>query len=92
MTLKKIENLTSSRGKKIVNQFIITNEEGQFFQSYESIIAFKPNDQMKPILLDCKYWNFSSTTSKYRNQFLKCENKDIKKMTKDGDIIFVNLN
>jgi len=92
MTLKKIENLTSSRGKKIVNQFIITNEEGQFFQSYESIIAFKPNDPMEPILLDCKYWNFSSTTSKYRNQFLKCESKDIKKMTKDGDIIFVNLN
>ena len=92
MTLKKIENLTSSRGKKIVNQFIITNEEGQFFKSYESIIAFKPNDPMEPILLDCKYWNFSSTTSKYRNQFLKCESKDIKKMTKDGDIIFVNLN
>jgi len=92
MTLKKIENLTSSRGKKIVNQFIITNEEGQFFQSYESIIAFKPNDPMEPILLDCEYWNFSRTTSKYRDQFLKCKSKDIKKMTKDGDIIFVNLN
>ena len=92
MTLKKIENLTSSRGKKIVNQFIITNEEGQFFQSYESIIAFKPNDPMQPIKLDCKYWNYSSTTSKYRNLFLNCETKDIKQMTKNGDLIFTNLN
>lgn len=92
MTLKKIENLTSSRGKKIANQFIIKTDKGQFFQSYESIIAFKPNDQKEPILLDCKYWNYSSTTNKYRNQFLKCESKDIKKMTKDGNIIFVNLN
>lgn len=92
MTFKNVENITSSRGKKIANQFIITTDKGQFFKSYDSIIAFKPNDPMQPIKLDCIKWNYSSTTSKYRNQFLKCESKDIKKMTKDGDIIFTNLN
>jgi hypothetical protein len=92
MTFKNVENITSSRGKKIANQFIIKTDKGQFFKSYDSVIAFKPNDPMQPIELDCIKWNYSRTTSKYRNIFLNCDTKDIKQMTKNGDLIFINLN
>lgn len=51
------------------NQFIIETPKGTYFQSYDSVIAFKPNNGGK-IQLDTKYWDYSATTSKYRNQFL----------------------
>ena len=42
----KIENMTSSRGNKVANQFIIVDAEhngqiGAFFQSYNTMIAFR---------------------------------------------------
>ena len=92
MTFKSVENITNKKGNKIANQFIITTDKGQLFQSYKSIIAFKPKDNTKPIELDCNKWDYSYTTSKYRNLFLNCETKDIKKMAKEEKLIFVNLN
>lgn len=38
----KVENMQSSRGNDIPNQFVITTDEGRYFQSYNSVIAFKP--------------------------------------------------
>ena len=44
----KAENMTSSSGNKVANQFVITDEKGApysqgvYFQSYKSIIAFIP--------------------------------------------------
>ena len=35
----KVQNMTSSRGNKVANQFIIYTESGSVFQSYNSIIA-----------------------------------------------------
>ena len=35
----KVENITSSNGNKVANQFIIYTENGSVFQSYNSIIA-----------------------------------------------------
>ena len=74
----KAENMTSARGNSIPNQFIL---EGTFnggqelgllhcsevFQSYDSIIAVKATGQT---FLDKNTWDYSVTTSKYRNQFL----------------------
>jgi thiamine biosynthesis protein ThiC len=38
----KVENMVSSKGNKIANQFIIrVNSEGTFFQSYNTIIVAK---------------------------------------------------
>lgn len=39
----KVVNMTSSSGHKVANQFIITTDIGQYFQSYKSTIAFWPN-------------------------------------------------
>ena len=37
----KVQNMTSARGNKIANQFIITDKGEEYFQSYRSIIAKK---------------------------------------------------
>ena len=74
----KVENMTSTRGNKIPNQFIITDyQEGnkiEYFQSYAVIIAKKVYDNMNfgiaEIFIDQNYWDYSRTTGKYRNIFL----------------------
>ena len=41
-TMAKVENITSSRGNKVANQFIFTDEIGnKYFQSYSSVIVTK---------------------------------------------------
>ena len=65
----KVRQMTSVRSEKpVANQFIIHTDEGTYFQSYQSVIAFRANDGR--ITLDSYYWEYSPTTSKYRNQFL----------------------
>lgn len=95
----KVQNMTSPRGKTVPNQFIITTEKGEYFQSYKSVIAFKPsrshciaNGIDYPIRLDSKYWDYSTTTGKYRNQFLG-ETKDKTQAKIDsGEYILADLN
>ena len=69
----KVENMTSNKGNKIANQFIVHSEHkgqnGLFFQSYSSVIAFRPASGAS-ICLDRGTWDYSVTTGKYRNQFL----------------------
>lgn len=68
MNIPRIQNMQSSRGNDIPNQFEIYTDKGVYFQSYYSIIAFKPHSGR--IVLDSRKWDFSVTTGKYRNQFL----------------------
>ena len=90
-TMAKVENITSSRGNKVANQFIFTDEIGnRYFQSYNSVIAkINPLDQ---IYLDQKYWNYSNTTGKYRNIFLGETITETKKKIKSGEYILTDLN
>lgn len=65
----KVRQMKSVRsGKPVANQFIIYTDEGNYFQSYDSVIAFKGDDNK--ITLDEYYWDYSRTTGVYRNQFL----------------------
>ena len=85
-----IENMKSAQGNKVPNQFILTDRKGvQYFQSYESMIAVIKNDV---ITLDKTYWNYSVTTSKYRNIFTGLDTKQTKQGIKDGTIKLANLN
>ena len=93
----KVQNMTSSRGNKVANQFIIYTESGSVFQSYNSIIAKitdskKDNNYYASFELDKKYWNYSNTTGKYRNIFLNETKKETEKKIKDGTYILTNLN
>ena len=80
------------------NQFIITEEHGETLQSYESIIAFKPywakecHEGSDKIRLDQKYWDYSKTTSKYRNRFLDETTKETQAKIKSGEYILTDLN
>jgi site-specific DNA-adenine methylase len=85
----KITNLTSNKGNTIANQFEIRSENAVYFQSYQSIIV-KIQDGIT--YLDPVYWNYSKTTSKYRNQFLGEDTKETEKKIKEGIYILTNLN
>jgi len=97
-----VTNMTGRTGKKVANQFIIEDEgrgaNGNFktkgvFQSYDSVIAIKTvwEDETR-VELDERYWNYSTTTSKYRNQFLGETTKETEAKIKSGEYKLVNLN
>lgn len=96
----KISNMTSSRGNLVPNQFYVSgvaagiyNQEGvhipsgDMFQSYTSIIAFI--DHTGKIWLDKYKWNYSRTTTKYLNQFL---GDNARELVKKGKVEFVSFN
>jgi len=74
----------------VANQFEITTDDGTYFQSYRSIIAFRSNDQK--ITLDQNYWDYSRTTGKYRNIFLHENTQETRKKIKSGEYILADLN
>ncbi len=85
----RVENMTSTRGNKVANQFIINDEGAEYFQSYRSIIAKKSQGK---IYLDEYYWDYSTTTGKYRNDFLGEGIADTRKKIQSGEYILTDLN
>lgn len=71
------------------NQFVFNDGNKKVFQSYDSIIAVIEN---KKVYLDSKYWNYSKTTSKYRNMFLNETTKETKQKIESGEYILKDLN
>jgi hypothetical protein len=93
-----VRNFTHN-GREVPNQFIITTDEGQYFQSYKSVIAFIPcgvwqkNDENAgKIILDTYYWDYSKTTGKYRNLFLNETKKETERKIQNGYYAMANLN
>ena len=91
MDAVKVSNMTSSKGNKVANQFIIESELGTYFQSYDTVIAFKSKSSGK-VYLDADAWDYSVTTGKYRNLFLGETKQETMKKIKSGEYILVNLN
>ena len=109
MIQTKVFNMESSKGNKVANQFLITTDEGFYFQSYQSTIAFRDNKNQAfyfqsynsiiakrtnegKIFLDQKFWDYSTTTGKYRNQFLNEGIAETRKKIKEGIYTLTNLN
>ena len=97
----KVENMTSSKGKKVANQFVIEEKGGflgnfikrQTFQSHKTIIAIKTIWKDGPrIFLDHDKWDYSKTISKYRNQFLGETKKETQAKIDTGEYILTDLN
>ena len=87
----KVKNMTSNRsGRPVANQFIIYTSEGRYFQSYDSVIAFKDNEGN--VTLDDYTWDYSRTTGKYRNEFLGEYIADTRDKIKSGKYKLANLN
>jgi hypothetical protein len=87
----KVRNITGRTGQPVKNQFIISTDEAEVFQSYRSAIAKKCYATGK-VYLDCNYWDYSTTTGKYRNQFLGMNKAETEAAIKSGSIILTNLN
>jgi hypothetical protein len=87
----KVSNIIGHAGNKVKNQFVITTEAGRYFQSYDSVIALIPVAN-GPIQLDEYFYNYSTTTAKYRNRFLNDDTKGIEAGIKSGRYILTNLN
>ena len=88
----KVENMTTSSGNSVKNQFVIldTADRINYLQSYNSIIV--KIDQDNKLYLDAKYWNYSTTTSKYRNMYLHETRKETEKKIESGEYILIDLN
>ena len=81
--------MTSTRGNTVPNQFIITDNGDEYFQSYKSIIAKRSKGK---IYLDDYYWDYSVTTGKYRNEFLGEGIAETRKKIASGEYVLTNLN
>ena len=67
----RVTNLTSPRsGAKVANQYAITGDGGEYFQSYDSVIAHLTTGEDGLIIVSDDY-NYSNTTSRYFKQWLK---------------------
>lgn len=86
----KVENMVSLRGYSVPNQFIITTKNGKIFQSYNSVICIINNNGKTT--LDEKYWDYSTTTSKYRNIFLGETKKETQAKIDTKEYILDDLN
>lgn len=76
--------------REVPNQFIIHTPEGRFFQSYETVIVHETNDG--ETILDKNFWDYSVTTTKYRNKFLGETTAETRKKIKAGIYKLADLN
>ena len=89
----KIQNMTSAKGNKVANQFIIFDSNATYFQSYNSIIVKTTfEDGKRVVYLDEHYWDYSVTTGKYRNLFLGENKATTERKIKSGEYRLTDLN
>lgn len=96
----KVQNMMSNKGNKIANQFIIKTNftdgdicSTEVFQSYDSAIVKidNYNNGTYQVTLDSTYWDYSVTTSKYRNKFLRETKKETQAKIDSGEYILADL-
>ena len=91
MRAPKVRQMMSPRSGGLVdNQFMLYTSEGVYFQSYNTLIAFESNNG--EIFLDEGRWDFSRTTSRYRNIFLGLNTQETKSQIESGEIKLIKLN
>ena len=89
--MKTIQMTSNSSGRPVANQFELIDGLGnRFFQSYRSMIAKISNSGK--VFLDKNYWDYSTTTGKYRNRFLNENIAQTRAKIKSGEYILIDLN
>ena len=75
-----------------INQYTIENDNGEYFQSYDVIVAYI--DKNNNIFIDENYWDYSQTTTKHLCLFLDCvwSKKTIEEGIKNNEYILTDLN
>ena len=91
-----VRSMTSNSGNTNPNHQIITEPHGEVMVSYGTKICFMSFDSNKEgkkrIILDENYWDYSTTTGRFRNQFLGMGIQECREGIKDGSIELSNLN
>ena len=86
----KVRNMRNNNNNLVPNQFIISTDEGVYFQSYNSTIVFV--DEESKVFLDENDWDYSRTTGKYRNIFLGEYIGETRKKIETGEYELIDLN
>jgi len=85
-----VRNMCSeSTNREVPNQFIISTPKKKIFQSYGRTICVITKGK---VYLDKRYWDYSKTTGKYRNQFLRESISETRMKIKDGIYKLRDLN
>lgn len=87
--IRSIEYMKGRTGKARPEQKILYTDRGKVFSSYNTSIVFISEGKT---YLDYHYWNYSTTTGKYRNMFLDESGTMTKKKIKAGAYILADLN
>lgn len=89
----KVQNMKSSNGNAVANQFIVFDADATYFQSYGSVIVKTTfEDGERVVYLDERFWDYSKTTGKYRNQFLGETKAETQKKIDSGEYKLADLN
>jgi hypothetical protein len=78
--MTKVTNMTSTNGNKVTNQFVLHDSNGDIsLQSYDSLVCQIRKGGMGFDRVVCfgRDWDYSSTTVKYVNKFLKDNGLDV---------------
>ena len=92
-----VEPMTTRGGNASANQLIMSDPHGETFVSYGTKICYRSFDKYGPerrpkYVFDEYYWDYSRTTSKYRNEFLGFGVAECRKGIKEGWIKLTDLN
>ena len=90
-----INNMKSNRGRTIPNQYVIKLDNCDVFQSYETVIAIRDYDYVNgkyEVYLNKQYYNYSRTTSRYRNKYLGLTTKEIEQKIKAKEFVLITHN
>ena len=72
------------------NQYQVNHQGAEWLVSYESNIVY--TNKNGKVFLDPKYYDYSRTTAKYRNQYLGMTSKQVQENIDLGIFKFKNLN
>ena len=86
----KVITMETAKHSQAKNQVILVTNLGRYFVSYGKTIVFQTHTGK--IFMDKKYWDYSRTTSEYRNRFLGYSTAEVKNRIKEGSIKLVDLN
>lgn len=65
------------------------DNDARYLKSYAVFVVRKDRNG---VVLDERYWDYSTTTSKHIGQFLGTSMREVRKMIKDGIVSLQNLN
>ena len=88
----RVRNMISeASGREVANQFIIESGNKTLFQSYDSPIV--EIDWTNHVLTVYPHWDYSMTTGKYRNMFMRdnhfydmADKKGFERCMKEGKV------